>query len=242
MDYRNDIALAVDLDDTLYDERDYFNACIANVALQLASRTDIDYEVLRQTMLADGNPYENLLRGYPSIQLSLQTFLDIYRSTIPTRLPLRPDALRFLDVLREKHPSMPLYIITDGRRHAQVAKIKALGLDRYFDDSHVLISENLGFDKNTPVPFVEAMKRENRWPGWIYIADNPAKDFRWPRQLGWHTVMVVDRGRNIHPQPDVADIDAAYRPNDNIDSFDILTRTITDNKQPDNIFDPCLPR
>jgi hypothetical protein len=34
----------------------------------------------------------------------------------------------------------------------------------------------------------------------LYTADNPAKDFVTPKALGWNTMMLRDRGQNIHPQ------------------------------------------
>ena len=41
-----------------------------------------------------------------------------------------------------------------------------------------------------------------RWPGkrYVYIGDNPRKDFIAPNRLGWLTLGLVDCGANIHPQ------------------------------------------
>ena len=35
---------------------------------------------------------------------------------------------------------------------------------------------------------------------YVYIADNPVKDFIAPNDLGWRTIGVRDVGRNIHQQ------------------------------------------
>jgi putative hydrolase of the HAD superfamily len=41
----------------------------------------------------------------------------------------------------------------------------------------------------------------NKCPeNYIYIADNPNKDFVTPNKLGWSSICVLDRGQNIHVQ------------------------------------------
>lgn len=224
MDLSGNIALAFDLDDTLYDEREYVRACIANVARHCAESSGADASCLEAAMLAAPNPYDGLCRAIGD-QVSIDSFLEIYRSTEPTSLPLRDDARRLLDVLA-RNPHIPAYLITDGRCHGQRAKINALGIGDFFTPDRIIISEAIGFDKHTPMPFVTAMARENRHSGWCYIGDNLAKDFYWPRRLGWDTFMVTDRGHNVHPQPSLKNIAPEYRPDYVIDSLDYLTSQI----------------
>lgn len=224
MDFSGSIALAFDLDDTLYDERDYARACIANVARHCAEAFGSDAIRLEADMLAAPNPYDGL-RGTIGDKLPIDAFLKIYRATEPDSLPLREDARRLLEVLA-CCPNIPIYLITDGRCHGQQAKINALGITDLFTPERIIISEAIGFDKHTPMPFVTAMARENRHSGWCYIGDNLAKDFYWPRRLGWSTFMVTDRGRNVHPQPPLKNIAPEYRPDFVIDSLDYLTSQI----------------
>ena len=35
---------------------------------------------------------------------------------------------------------------------------------------------------------------------YVYVGDNPRKDFLAPNSLGWFTVGIRSSGRNIHPQ------------------------------------------
>lgn len=219
-------ALAFDLDDTLYSERDYCRACIANVAARAGAMFDIAPAQLEVDMLAAPNPYDGLCAGALGSRLDIASFLEIYRSTEPTSLPLREDARLMLDTLREQRPDVPLYIITDGRVVGQQAKIKALGLGRWFAAERIIISEAIGADKTTSRPFELAMQRLGRQADWIYVADNVAKDFRWPRRLGWTTLMLADRGANVHPQPPLAQVEAEYRPDKVIDSFDYIIKFI----------------
>ncbi len=35
---------------------------------------------------------------------------------------------------------------------------------------------------------------------YIYIADNPKKDFITPNKLGWTSICLLDKGQNVHEQ------------------------------------------
>ncbi len=226
MDWRGDIALAFDLDDTLYDERDYARACLQCVARELSPMLEIPAEQLERDMTEAGNPYEGLCAGAAESRVTLSAFKSLYRSASPEKLPLRPDARQFLEALKQYRRDVPLYLITDGRLHGQSAKIKALGLERFFAPDHIIISAAIGHDKNTPMPFVTAMMREDRYKGWVYFGDNVAKDFHWPRRMGWYTVMITDHGRNVHAQPPLGEIDPDFAPDTVIDSFDNIINSI----------------
>lgn len=226
MDFSHDFAIAFDLDDTLYDEKSYVAACVENVARSLAPVYGVDCATLQRQMLDGPNPYDGLRDGGLCPGTDIETFLSIYRSTSPDTLPLRPDALRLLEALAARRPEVERFIITDGRLHGQQAKINALQLGRFFDPRHIIISDAIGFDKYTPMPFITAMTRANRYKSWCYVGDNVAKDFHWPRRLGWHAIMVADRGLNTHAQPPLDSIDPDFRPDQTIDSFDQITSLI----------------
>lgn len=189
-------AIAFDLDDTLYREADYVDACLHNVAAALP-----DPDVAYTAMSGVRNPYDALVEAMPDCGLSLPRFLDIYRSTVPDSLPLRPDARRLLELLATRHPHVAIYLITDGRSEGQRNKIRALGLDRVFAPDHIIISGETGYDKSTPMPFALAMMREDSPRRWLYVGDNPAKDFRWPNLMGWGTIMLLSpHGTTVHSQ------------------------------------------
>lgn len=220
MDWQGDIALAFDLDDTLYDEREYAGACLQSVARELSPMLDIPSEVLAGDMTGASNPYDGLCAGAAGLRVPVSVFKSLYRSTCPESLPLRPDTRQLLENLKKYRSEVPIYLITDGRLLGQSAKIKALGLERFFNQDHIIISDAIGYDKNTPMPFVTAMMRENRYQGWVYFGDNLAKDFHWPRRLGWTTVMLRDHGFNVHSQAPLENIAPDFAPDIVIDSFD----------------------
>lgn len=221
-----DIAIAFDLDDTLYEERDYVKACVAHVAEVCSPLLDVEVTQLEAYMHSGLNPYDGLRAGVPGLRLELSAFLDIYRATEPETLPMRPDAARLLDVLVSQRPDIPRFLITDGRLHGQMSKINALQLNRYFAPSNIIVSDATGFDKYSPMPFATAMVRASRSHGWVYIGDNVAKDFYWPRRLGWTTIMLSDRGYNTHPQPPLDEVDELHRPDFVIDSLDLIISNI----------------
>lgn len=102
-------------------------------------------------------------------------------------------------------------ILTDGRGSTQRHKIEALGLERWVSDSDIWISGERGADKHHEAPFRHFMDAHPEITTYVYIGDNPAKDFVWPNRLGWHTVMLSDRGENIHPQPLCIDVSLVAR-------------------------------
>lgn len=191
-----------DLDDTLFDEADFLISSFTAIASELARLYPgiVDPDRVRDILTgAHGNPFDVLRAWLPDEVTQDQIWMrDIYRTHIPS-ISLLPGARQVLDTL--KGYGAPVGIITDGRTVTQTNKIKALGLDSIIPPAHILISEATGADKSTPVPF-ELM--EHVIPGmdrYVYFGDNPAKDIIAPRSRGWLTVQVIDRGRNIHPQP-----------------------------------------
>jgi putative hydrolase of the HAD superfamily len=87
-------------------------------------------------------------------------------------------------------------LITDGRSITQRNKLKALGIESYF--KNIVISEEVNSEKPSEYNFNLVM---NKCPeNYIYIADNPKKDFITPNKLGWSSICVLDRGQNIHVQ------------------------------------------
>ena len=53
---------------------------------------------------------------------------------------------------------------------------------------------------------------------YVYIADNPKKDFTTPNKLGWTSICLLDKGQNVHPQDFSLPIE--FLPHFFINSFD----------------------
>ena len=195
--------VAFDLDDTLYSEREFLHSGWRAVARAAASYGMEPDEAWRLMSTAP-DAFDALHAALP--QMAVAEMLHVYRTHIPD-ITLYPGAS---DVLAQLHADgCPLAIITDGRGLSQRNKLMALGLDGVAD--YVSISEEIGADKTSPLPFRRLM---DAFPGrqYIYVGDNPAKDFAWPNRLGWLTVMLREPhpGLNIHPQAVPAE--AIYAP------------------------------
>lgn len=190
------VKFVFDLDDTLYKEADYARSALAFAARRLSERYGIADQTDRLISLFQTGERDPLGLICQDCRLPFPAFgetLNAMRAHEPA-IRLSPDAAHFIARLRERKPG--LAIVTDGRSITQRAKIRALGLT---DADPILISEETGFRK----PEIAAFQAvEDHFPGckYIYIADNPAKDFIAPNALGWHSVMLADDGRNLHPQ------------------------------------------
>ncbi len=189
--------LVFDVDDTLAYERDYIRSGFSAVARRAgSSSTEVD--TLEQ-WLGDafdagvrGDTFERLLRAFPAVaaRVSVDDLVDTYREHEP-RIGLVPGMASTLDALRDR--GLRLGVLTDGPQASQSAKVRALGLDRWFDP--VVLTERLGpgFGKPAREGF-EWIANSWRLAGPLlgYVGDNPAKDFAGPNRLGWASIRFRD--------------------------------------------------
>ena len=64
---------------------------------------------------------------------------------------------------------------------------------------------------------------DNSGMNYVYIGDNPHKDFITPNKLGWTTICLLDRGQNIHKQNFINSLE--LNPHFFIKSFDEIILT-----------------
>lgn len=175
-----------DLDDTLYKERDFVKSGNSAVA---------KYITEHNLPLATKDKWDD-------------NMLKVYREHWPN-INLDSETTFSLQMLKDK--GINIGLITDGRLTTQINKVEALGLYRWIEKTNIIISEALGHDKTTPFPFLEMMSHNPEEKDFIYIGDNPTKDFHYPNILGWKSIMLKDIDHiNIHTQ-DMPE-DCAYHP------------------------------
>lgn len=211
------ICIAFDLDDTLFKEREYVLTGWRAVADAYSEIAGMSSEDMFNMMSAAPDAFDALLE-LPALSkagIGISDFLSVYRAHKPV-LTLPDDTLATL--LRLAEADISLAIITDGRSLTQRNKIEALGLDRLIPTDNILISEEIGADKLTSVPFKQLMFRipADRY---YMIGDNPTKDFYHPNLLGWTTIMLRDRAGINVPSQDLGNIEAAYWPQIFIDNL-----------------------
>ena len=196
-----------DLDDTLYSERDFEKSGIEFVYENLSIK-----HISLETILNNrGNWIEQIIDGSNN-QITLQIVLDIYRNHFPT-IQLYKDAKVFLEKLLSQGDEMSL--ITDGRSITQRNKLRALGIESFFKT--IVISEEVNSEKPSENNFKMVMNSKHT-ENYIYIADNPNKDFITPNKLGWTSICLLDRGKNVHQQNFKLSID--FLPHYSVNSFE----------------------
>lgn len=173
-----------DLDDTLFSERDYARSGFRAIA-DLLEIPGLDDELLAALDARD--PTLDLVLSRHGLLPRKKECLVAYRSHTPDIEPY-PGVLDLLRELRDA--GVRVGILTDGRPKGQRGKIDALGLTELVDD--VVVTDELGgamFRKPCDIGF-RVMQR--RWgipfDRMLYVADNRAKDFRAPRELGMRSL------------------------------------------------------
>lgn len=192
MPYMSDTVVCFDLDDTLYKEIDFVRSAYKEVANR------IGHPEAAQRMLNwyyEGKDVFLVLIEEYGLDLTKADCINIYRNHIPF-ISLEEGVKETLSIIKSSVAKVGL--ITDGRSCTQRNKIKSLGLDSFFDI--MVISEEIGSTKSDPRNFQLIMKTYPDLSKFIYVGDNPSKDFETPIQLGWKVFCLLNDGRNIHPQ------------------------------------------
>jgi putative hydrolase of the HAD superfamily len=194
----NDRAVCFDLDDTLYDYREYAAAGLRAAADLLESRTgERVHDELHRLYFDEGvteNTFDVLLerRGLPEALLD-----DLVAAYHGATEPLTPYPAT-QSVLSSLGSDNRLGLITDGRRGR--AKLRRLGVHDHFDT--VVVTPTLCRSKRDAEVFERALSDLAVPPtAAVYVGDDPRVDFRRPNELGMTTVR-LRRGRYVDLDPD----------------------------------------
>jgi putative hydrolase of the HAD superfamily len=191
--------LVFDLDDTLFLEREYVRSGFQAVGKWARRNLGVSDFAERAWELFEKGYRRRLFdvllerRGSPSPSI-IEQLVKVYRTHLP-RISALPDAI---DCLLGFHGKAILALITDGPAVSQRQKIRALKLTGVFD---LIVLTGLwgnSFAKPHLRAFQLIQARLKPSDGrFIYVADNPEKDFIAPRTLGWQTVR-VRRADGLH--------------------------------------------
>jgi len=203
--------IILDLDDTLYSEREFERSGFATMLDVLDVRHTVELDTLVQ-LSAQGQDIFTYLEFDTHLK---NVALSIYRSHLPS-ISLYADSAIFIEQALEAQ--CQLVLATEGRSLTQRNKIAALGLEDKF--SHILISEEVGHTKVHEAFFAD-LTDIPAGTQVVMIGDNPIKDFLVPNRHGWETYMLASRGNNVHRQD--IDVDDQYRAQHVIHSFSELS-------------------
>ena len=190
-------ALIFDLDDTLYPERDYVRSGFRAVAEWAERRLKLSPVIVRAELDAlfdggfRGDAFQWWLseKGLP--ESLLPEMIKTYREHEP-QIAFFPETKMLLETLK---PRFHLGLVTEGRRAAQEAKIRALGLDHWIEAVVILGEDDRAEWKPSRKPFDRMLGMLSITGGEAaYIGDNPQKDFRGAREAGLQTVRIRSEG------------------------------------------------
>lgn len=190
--------IVFDLDDTLYKEIDFLTSAYKEIGEFLEKefgKTGLRAEMFRYYK-EDLDAFQETIDLF-EIPVKKEVLIKMYREHQPT-ISLDAETNMLLDALKQAG-NCNMALITDGRFTTQTNKIKALGLNRYIDESGIFISEVTGHEKPDEFAYrrIEELYEDREY---VYVGDNPEKDFFTPNRMGWGTVCLLDDGRNIHKQ------------------------------------------
>lgn len=192
-----------DLDDTLYQEVDYVESAFKEIA-ESVGHPDL-FSQMMQWFKEGKNVFIELNRLL-KVDTPINDYLKVYRSHKPN-ITLSSGVKTVLETLLTNN--CILGIISDGRSISQMNKIESLQLMDFFDVSNIVISELFGSEKPSVSNYLFF---EQKYPDsvYFYVGDNPEKDFYAPNCLKWHTIMLKDRGCNIHKRSEKSGSYAAH--------------------------------
>lgn len=186
-------AVIFDLDDTLYNEKDFVLNGFRTVCQYLSIKYNINFDEMFyncvETLEQQGRgKVFNELCKYYNLTEDISLLVDIYRNAKP-KISLYEDSIYVLNKLSKVYK---LGLITDGMAKVQWNKIKALGIEMYFDK--IIVTDDFGRDYWKPHRFAydvmlkcfSCISKEA-----IYVGDNPNKDFIGAREVGLKTIRII---------------------------------------------------
>ncbi len=197
--------IAFDLDDTLYDESTFVRSGFAAVADHMAAHWGVDRPTALGVMQASlarhgrGRQFDDALRHFGLLRRSrVRELVSLYRHHTP-KIRLDPAAASVLEQLEGR----PLYLVTDGHKVAQANKIEALGIAPRFRHCYLTHRYGTRYAKPSPHVFRLLVRRERCRPeDVVYVGDDPHKDFRGIRPLGFRTIRLrrgAHAAREVEP-------------------------------------------
>ena len=171
--------IVFDLDDTLYDEVEFVKSGFKEISNYI--NEPISYEFMLNSFKNEGSGriFNKLIEEF-NLDISLQKLIEIYRFHIPNiNLPMQ--SIELLEYTRKFKTAL----ISDGHYLMQQNKFNSLSLKEFIDypiftDFHHTSKPN----KKAFQMVMDKFKNEK----YVYISDNPKKDFHAPNELGWVTV------------------------------------------------------
>jgi putative hydrolase of the HAD superfamily len=198
-------AVVLDLDDTLYPEREFVRSGYQAVEAMLRERGITDEPVsdwlwARALGGVFAGAYDAINEHF-QLELTdetIQSLVTCYRNHTP-RIASFADVP---DVLRALGERFTLGLLSDGVELTQGNKLASLDLPDVFDATFFTLAHGRDYAKPSALGF-EAIAESLGVPheACCYVGDNVSKDFVAPNALGWLTVRLVLPGQIYADKP-----------------------------------------
>lgn len=215
-------AWVLDVDDTLYLERDYVLSGFEVVGQWFQSSQGVRgfadccwdlFERGERGRIFDQACFE---LGVQANARLIAKLVDVYRGHYPN-ISLTPDASEFI-----KRPpgDKPVAILTGGPPVSQRQKVIALGLTKWANCVVYGGARGPHYDKPNRYGWRTVQQLLGVRPeALVYVGDNPRKDFETPLALGWRVVRVrrpgsehyeIETPSYVEQVPDLANLEAKW--------------------------------
>ena len=179
----------IDMDDTLYEERDFvlsgFRAVAAHVARWgIAAENAGNFLQTRFHAFGRDQIFNHLLKDFAgeAPPERIRELVDVYRRH-PPQISLYPGVPERLRALRSRGK---VIVVTDGLTSVQERKFAALGLNRFVD--HVVFCEATGHPKPDPESLAGIVEPGD--PNAVLIGDRPDHDLALAAHLQINSIRV----------------------------------------------------
>ena len=193
--------IVFDMDDTLYLERNFVISGFRSVSKYIDERTNLTGETLFEELVTDfengirSRNFDLLLSRHPELEQTLKVddLVHHYRNHEPS-INLMPEAAEMLRMLKSR--GYTLGIISDGYLETQTRKIRSLGLQSIMD---IIVLTDI-WGRDFWKPHIRAFEKIENVHGsngdsYIYVGDNPTKDFKPAKKRGWKAIRLKIPGQ-----------------------------------------------
>ena len=189
-------AVIFDMDNTLYDERQYVRSGFRAVSEYMAREFEMDKDHLYRLLLSifskkgRGEVFNLALEELNmENEETVLEMVNVYRNHSPI-ITLFKGSKNMLFRLRQRYR---LGLITDGVKKVQEIKVRALDIVSLFDV--ITYAVEYGGKANIEVFLTTLRKLKTKPSHSIYVDDNPTRAFAIAKELGIHTIRIM-KGEN----------------------------------------------
>lgn len=173
------MVIVFDLDDTLYDEIEFVKSGFKEVASYLGDDSYFSFMIKTFKKEGSGKIFNALIDRY-ELKTPIEKLIQIYKFHTP-KIALKDDSLELLEFAKGYKSAL----ISDGDYIMQKNKFKALGLENYIKFQ---VFTDFYHTKKPDIKPYKIVMEEFKNEKYVYIADNPKKDFIAPKKLGWKSI------------------------------------------------------